>query len=183
METLRDDFLRDAALLLFSSSPTTSSHISAERFRQCANPSEPRCPACGTLLVQGLNASLTYLGMNSSRRKEPTIAVAGHQNKLLQLTRCEAFNRIAKCFYQSNKPPRQYQRRAINQTKVAKIEEDLAARHNPRTPASREVSQSKISSKKRAQTRKDREGLQSLLARSQKKNTYSSFSLMDFMKP
>lgn len=175
----RERFLQRAAETLSSSSPT-----SAEQFRRDAlllrGSREDThqlalsecCPACGSIGVESRHVDV------KGKRGQPSSAASaagpGAQARKLLTRECRRCLRSVK---QYGAAARATSSRQTAQIPV--IEMEAPATDRPATASS--LSGTKVSSKKRAKERKDREGLKATMDKSKDKSSAPGFSLMDFM--
>lgn len=173
-------FLQDSARMLFLSSPSTSRHLSAQRIELVQSETPQRqlrvrdvCTACGTLLV---SAWTTETKSVTTRIRLPQNGNAKPKKVRHRTTtsRCSACNRVTKDVVEVPPIPRQRQTKPVV---VDEMKEEAIPHEEPVTEQS-----SKVTSKKRAKARKDRQGLQALLSKSSQNKPSRSLNLTDLMK-
>lgn len=185
MDKARAKFLAHASQQLFTASPTTSAHLSFQHFelqqvaKDCREGVEA-CRGCGSLSVPGVTSCQSRASLRNNRNsKHPVPSKRDMQGTLT--SRCLACGRDTKHRYtKSSKPTdiRSGSKYAISKpatlTSVTTTQE-----YQPQPSMTQEP---KLSSKKRAQARKKRAGLQALLDKSKSTDAPSKFSFTDLMK-
>lgn len=182
MEAVRVRFMEKAAHLSYTRSPSTSAHLLVEKQALMrSSPTSMRsqsvqaCQRCGTiaLSVWKPQRAVAKSTKKSSRRKSP----AKHMIKTV-VRRCDACGRVAKL---SIDPKAQLPR----SLKVRDSLSVLAGSEFHSFPSSnfQPREEPRLSSKKRAKARKDREGLQAMLHKQKPKLAAGQMTFMDFMKP
>jgi hypothetical protein len=182
METqkTRVDFLQASARTLFLSSPSTSRHLSLQglELADLQTPSgvfksSEACSACGNLLTPGWTTRSKTITRVLKRRQVTTPEREPTRRKTIS-KQCQVCHRTSR------------------QTKILQL--DTRKRQSRPTEASRKPIEepiqdqpaveksSKVSNKKRAKSRKDREGLQALLNKSTQNKASPGLNLMDLMK-
>lgn len=179
-------FRQKASELLVLTAPSTSSHLGYELLQtfirdQAAPPSdlkESYCTACGMLVVPGITATMSRVKKANSRSAggnpgntqpkphapKPSSMRKAVSRRCLNCRRSTIFNIPSPESNQALAP-----------------KPDVASQ--TQSAALRDESSAKISSKKRAQVRKERDALRSLLhQRKQNEVAHSTLDLMDFMK-
>lgn len=182
MESTRASFLEKAAHLTYTRSPSTSAHLISEqqalaRSTQAVTRSQntDACQRCGTLATgvwKSKSATVRRTKSSSSRKPLPTPTMR------TMVRRCDACGNVAKLSIQPKVKPSPLR-------KVQTSSATLAAPDSHSSPSSsvRARDEPKLSSKKRAKARKDRDGLQVLLNKKKPSSTTQPMTLMDFMKP
>ena len=168
MEDARQDFLGDATRLLHAAQPSLSADLHLRRVEtQSINAKRNgddhsfRCSSCGTL-------SLTNWHLDTLR--------LGSKHQRVATRKCLACNRVTKLIgTPQGKTPR------FDKTPTAATI-PVALEKLPNKSPDRPETNPKLSSKKRAKARKDREGLQVLLDKSRPDSDRSRLSLMDFVQ-
>jgi hypothetical protein len=179
-QEMRIRYLQSSARMLFLSSASTSQHLSAQCLELAHSRSTPAwkeavnaCEACGGFLVPGWTTSIKVVTSKAKRNPTAQQKDGGLRRKLLS-RRCLFCNRVTKetVDQQWKRKDRQAQSPAVSHPPVAESPQDEPVAEKS----------SKLSSKKRARARKDREGLQALLNKSAQTKSAPSLNLMDLMK-
>ena len=183
MESARASFLKKAAYLTNAQSPSTSAHFLAERqaltrSAQACTPSQSlnECQRCGTFAISIWKAAKPAI-IESSKKSSSRKLLAKPSTQTV-IRRCSACGNIAKLSID----------RKVKPARSLKVERAPPASAVPKPRASATSSiqirdEPKLSSKKRAKVRKDREGLQMLISRKGPSSTTPQMSLTDFMRP
>lgn len=176
MDDVRQRFLHSAAQRLCRTSPSTSAYLSTQGLstNQLGSTKDSQqsifCGTCGSLNTKAWNikpATSETCGKEATTR--PTNA---RPVKRVALRRCHVCGRLSKAAFDHTPGP----------VKAEKLSGSKPPRDSSPIPSST-VQQAKLSSKKRAKVRKDREGLQALLNKTKSAHSSSRMTLMDFMKP
>lgn len=189
MGDARHSFLATASQQLFESSPTTSAHLSAEnvnlqrvhqRFRGLGG----CCRSCGTLAIPGVTSSLVTSRISGEPGPKRRMKQKSFTSRSTTIQQCLACGRHTK--ETITKPNKSV--RAISTTVVPPLQapaQPPPAASVPDSPGEGSKPPStepKVSSKKRAKARKDREGLQALLNKAKPSAGPSKLNFMDMMK-
>ncbi len=181
---LRSTFLQDAARSLALDSPSTASYLVSEsvRFKLASGPQNEAlpphqrqsfCTACGNIFVPGLNCSIVRGDRSGVEHKSRNV-----QRRTI-MYQCEAcFHHTTFCLPLPKAPHGGTQKKDHTRDKTLNLETNHGLSSNTIAMPT------KISSKKRAKARKEKEGLQSMLSKS-KEHTRTSpqLNLLDFMMP
>lgn len=182
MESARASFLRKAAHLTNSRSPSTSAHLVAERqaltrsSQACAPPQRLyECQRCGTFAISIWKAKSATI--KSSKKSSSRKPLAEPSTRTV-VRRCSACGNVAKLLTD----------RKVKSARSLKVQlsPPTLAVPEPRASPTSSIQirdEPKLSSKKRAKARKDREGLQVLLNRRRPSSVTPQMSLTDFMRP
>ncbi|EXJ94113.1 hypothetical protein A1O1_02506 [Capronia coronata CBS 617.96] len=194
LQDVRTRFLQSSARMIFLASPSTSRHLSyqsseLEHTRSHGTTSRAArtvCEACGTLLLPGWTASTRFGTQRTTTTSQATV-----DEKIRRKTvslKCSACHRVTKQTAEIKpnargsrrlKPPVRGQKRL--QPSVPGDQEKETVHDELSTDNSADKS-TKLSSKKRAKARKDRQGLQALLNKSAQNRSRPTLNLMDLMK-
>jgi hypothetical protein len=172
MDDARNKFLRGAAQTMCASSPSTSAFLAAQRQSTREIPEKEFCLICGAVNMKTwqIKSRKTRRAQKNKNSKEKR---SRHDARFATRS-CNTCGRVSK-------QSLEHQPRLTKQTRVDSLQK-LPERRVERVPSeSTTVSQTKLSSKKRAKARKDREGLQALLNRSKSEHS-SRLTLTDLMK-
>lgn len=176
----RARFLQDSARMLFLSSASTSRLLSFQSLElaHMRNSSEQKngvnaCTACGGLLIPGWTTKIKIV-TSKVQRKRAALPNEGDIRTKLVSRQCSFCKRVTRETTDQQWKPRGRQ----NKSSAA-----------PPPPAEETVHEeigaekaSKVSSKKRAKARKEREGLQALLNKSAQSKGSPGLSLLDMMQ-
>ena len=182
METqkTRVDFLQASARILFLSSPSTSRHLSFQGLELAdlqtpsgAYQSREACSACGNLLTPGWTSRTKAVTRLLKRRQVTRPEKEQARGKTIS-KQCQVCLRTSRETRILQLDTRKRQSRPSADFRKP-VEEPI--QDQPVVEKS-----SKVSSKKRAKARKDREGLQALLNKSTQNKPSPSLNLMDLMK-
>ncbi|ETN41711.1 uncharacterized protein HMPREF1541_03647 [Cyphellophora europaea CBS 101466] len=182
MDKAKVDFLNHASQQLCLSSPSTSAYLSMNldlQFNNQTNQTRTRsCKSCGTSNAAGFtseeNISISARAQSKGQRKR------SQQDRLATWTsHCLICGRNTKHSFTARAKPASSMKGAL----------PIKASQEPLSPAPTTVGlnpqashEPKLSSKKRAKARKDREGLQALLNKTKLAAVPSKLSFMDLMK-
>jgi RNase P subunit RPR2 len=182
---LRTTFLQDAAKSIAIASPSTASYLVSESFQQelasgpqnKALPDHQRqsfCTACGNVFIPGRNCSEV--------RGERT--AAGQSKKGNVQRRTIVYNCQA-CYQRTtlSLPPSPQTANSKGQEKGAPHSPILGLDTKHQSLSNPAAPPTKTSSKKRAKARKEKAGLQSMLAKSREARSSPQLNLMDLMMP
>ena len=186
---LRTAFLRDAAKLMATTSPSTASYLASESIQvelahgQPSKPFEDHqrqtfCTACGNVFIPGWNCST----VRGEKRKGPAPNTGKHVGRATMVYHCQACHyHTTFCIPSLTRPDNIIHKKHISGKTSIAVE---GAHHK----LSREPTAvaTKTSSKKRAKVRKDRAGLRSLLNSNKEEKDRTNpaqLSLMDLMMP
>ncbi|EXJ92369.1 hypothetical protein A1O3_00919 [Capronia epimyces CBS 606.96] len=182
VQDLRTRFLQRSARIILLSSPSTSRHLSSQsvelqhsRSSLTSSAANNVCAACGSLLLPGWTVS-TRSATQTAVAKPQTTAQKKIRRKILS-RKCSSCHRVSRQTAEIKKDVRSLTR----QPQISSRLNEKPVRDELPADAAQEKS-TKLSSKKRARARKDREGLQSLLDRSAQNKSSLGLSLMDFMR-
>ena len=180
-DLIRESFLEKASRQMFAASPSTSAHIAAENIslNRSVKPNNnytQTCGGCGTLAVPCWTSSTLagakrgkLAGTPSSQRKQLQPKSASRK--------CKICGSVTKLSHHNSQKPKRHASEPVKPTKVESPTAEV-----PLSIPQRPTSDSKVSSKKRARARKDREGLQALLNKNKGASATPALDLMDFMK-
>lgn len=182
MQDVRTKFLQSSARMILLSSPSTSRYLSSQSVElehsRAILPSTGRenvCAACGNLLVPGWTSSMRTATEKEATKPRLVSEFKIRRRKLSQ--KCSSCHRISKQTTELKPNPRNLRRRpAVSTHATGK------AAHEELPAEDAADKSTKVSSKKRAKARKDRQGLQALLDKSTQNKPRGGLNLMDFMK-
>ena len=176
----RTGFLQESARMLFLSSPSTSRYLSSQKNDLVLSGTARKqvrvkdaCTACGSLLVPAWTSDAKAVTGKFKRGTDGTSKPKEHRNRIV-CSRCSTCNRITKDVVKVQLPPRKSLSKPVafhTKQEEADPHEEIVAEQP-----------SKVTSKRRAKARKDREGLQALLSKSTQSKPSRSLSLLDLMK-
>lgn len=184
MDKARAKFLADASHQLFTESPTTSAHLSFQHLelREAAGERGDRleaCGGCGTLSILGATNRQRHQKLRKKRNTRDLVASKGPQQSICT-SHCLTCGRNTKHRYvRSSKPTAGRSHDA--QIKAASPI-GMPATATEASQPQNSTSQPKISSKKRAQARQSRAGLQALLSRTKSSASGPRIGFADLMK-
>jgi hypothetical protein len=170
-----------ASKLMVGLSPSTSAHLSAEKIsfgRSKEPPQAPTraCGGCGTLSIPGWNAPTLASNTGETISHEPSSTQK--QPAQTRIRRgCKVCGRVTQV---TSAPAIKPKRHPVRPSEPVKVR--AAELRKPALQVLQKAPEPKVSSKKRARARKDREGLQVLLNRSKAVPAKPGLGLMDFMK-
>jgi RNase P subunit RPR2 len=177
-------YLNDSAHLLATTAPATSRHLilrcNALMFERELETSETQtlkaCGACGTIMILGWEGTLQTEGQPSRRKKAPQKGQDVKHTKAL-IYNCKTCGRKTR-FALGTPPQANKQKSGSSNSRSMSTIQTL-----PKPSLGSSAPEAKLSSKKRAKTRK-RGGLEALLAAKKAGPETSGFglNLMDFMK-
>jgi hypothetical protein len=173
MDDARERFLQGAAQMMRIYSPSTSAFLAAQKQSMQEIPDEYFCLSCGAVNMKAWRIETKQTRPVQQHYKSKA------KNSILgtrfAIRRCDVCSRVSKQSLDHppklTKPPKVDPLHALQERKDYKVPSEASM-----------VSQSKLSSKKRAKARKDREGLQALLDRSKSDRLSSRLTLTDLMK-
>lgn len=193
-------YLKSASEYLAFSSPSTSAYLGSERVALMLDPRKDRknvlrdrkalrdqlCTACGTLTIIGWTAALKRGKEDLKRSKLKVQKLSGrkttkHSRIIHVCGSCHS--EMVTIMPTSTKLAHALPtRKPLVTTTASKAQTPVEV--PVQQPESLSVASEKMSSKQRAKARKEKSGLQALLAKSKQSATASSstFNLMDFMK-
>lgn len=184
MDKARAKFLAHASHQLFTESPTTSAHLSFQHLELLQAAGERRdrfeaCGGCGTLSVPGTTNRQRHKTLRKKRDAKNQVAATGLQQRIWT-SHCLTCGRDTKHRHvRSSKPTANRSRdvpvKAAPATVMPATATEVSQPHNS-------TSQPKISSKKRAQARQSRAGLQALLNRTKSPASGPKLGFTDLMR-
>ena len=182
MEGARASFLDKAAHLTCSRSPSTSAHLISERqalTRSLQNgarsASAQACQRCGTIATSVWKPKRAT---TKSTKKSPGLKPLPKLIVRAVMRRCDACGKVAKLSVDPKAAP-------SRSLKVRRSLPTLAGPELRSSPTSDALprEEPKLSSKKRAKAKKDREGLQAMLNKKRPSYMTQQMNLLDFMRP
>lgn len=184
MDKARATFLAHASHQLFTESPTTSAHLSFQHLelQQAAGDRGDRleaCRGCGTLSVPGTTNRERHQTLSKKRDTKHQVAATGLPQRIWT-SHCLTCGRDTKHRQvRSSKP-------SANRPRDGPVKAapaiDMPATATEASQPQNSTSQPKISSKKRAQARQSRAGLQALLNRTKSSTSGPKLGFTDLMK-
>lgn len=178
-QRLRHSFLQQSAQMLFLSTPAISRQLMCESHElggalSIATPNNEKnvCSSCGTFLLPQWTMERTFRTKKVESRGKNHPRKSRRSKVLSQ--RCSTCYRVTK------------NTASLVLNVRSRREKSLEITHEPHgelpPPVPTTDRASKSCSKKRAKTRKDREGLQALLKKTEQTNITPNLNLMDLMK-
>lgn len=182
--SIKTAFLQNAATSVATISPSTAAYLGCElvqlqQAHGCQNKAltdhqrQTVCTACGNMFIPGWNCSIARGG------KDPAQDGFKKVRRRTVVYHCQAcYHHTSLCFPSPKRRDNKRQQKDIPRSTISDLALPQQTSLNPA------IAPTKTSSKKRAQARKDKLGLQSLLKKSREENEASpQFTLMDFMMP
>ncbi|KAI1614890.1 hypothetical protein EDD37DRAFT_630495 [Exophiala viscosa] len=180
MQETRIGFLQESARMLFLSSPSTSRYLSAQRNEVVLSGTARKrvrikgaCTACGSLLVPAWTSDTKAVTGKVKRGTDGTSKPDELRNRVVS-SRCSTCNRITKDVVKVQLTSR----KSLTKPFALQAKQEEAVPHEELVAEQ----PSKVTSKRRAKARKDREGLQALLSKSAQNKPSRGLNLMDLMK-
>jgi hypothetical protein len=177
MQSVQGSFLEEASRHVYGGSPSTSAYLISERLalsrlakdQQQMKHSE-LCQRCGTLAVGAWRLQPMTPSRHVRDESDVSASTARHcrRTAIRKCCRCGNVSRI-----QLDSPHKPSRSGSVQQRTVE------PAQRRTWSPTRQD---SKVSSKKRAQRRKDLQGLQALVSRASTKSSRAGLDLMDLMK-
>jgi hypothetical protein len=182
MAASRSSFLENAARYMFARSPSTSAHLSSESLALTSlirdketSGDKAVCQSCGTIALEAWKPlPVTAVVRQASRR----ISNTARPSRRIAVRRCVACGKLSKLQLEARQKPGRSKKLELTQPRPIKKALSPAP-----TSSAHPDQETKLSSKKRARARKDREGLRELLNKSNLGTSKSTLGLLDFMKP
>ncbi len=199
-QNARTNFLENAARTLFLSGPSTSRHLLSQSVELThvtptphrGNTPKDACTACGNLLLPGwttktevttIKSKKYHQGRERQRRTTDQREGKVDTQQLVVSRQCSFCHRITRKVADKHLQPKNKERQPVR-TAEAPAPGGKTTMDNQGSATAEKAADTaaKLSSKKRARARKDREGLQALLNKSAQNKAAPSLGLMDLMK-